>query len=210
MMITTSLAGAETGVLTDPTTTDEPTATRSAPMRSKVVLRVTRNVRSGRSAVARGRVWPHTGNRRVTLRLSGKKIRTVRVSDRGRFRIRWKAPGSGVYSAVAIAHRTGTAKADRSRAKRVNVYRPALASYYGPGLYGGSTACGQTLAPGTMGVANKTLPCGAKVTLRHRGHTVTVRVIDRGPYAGNREYDLTEATKNKLGFGSTGTVLTTR
>ena len=61
-----------------------------------------------------------------------------------------------------------------------------------------------------MGVANKTLPCGAKVTLRHRGHTVTVRVIDRGPYAGDREYDLTAATKNKLGFGSTGTVLTTR
>jgi peptidoglycan lytic transglycosylase len=35
-------------------------------------------------------------------------------------------------------------------------------------------------------------------------------VVDRGPYAGNREYDLTAAAKAKLGFPSTGTVLTTR
>jgi rare lipoprotein A (peptidoglycan hydrolase) len=35
-------------------------------------------------------------------------------------------------------------------------------------------------------------------------------VIDRGPYAGNREYDLTVATKAELGFPPMGTVLTTR
>ena len=57
---------------------------------------------------------------------------------------------------------------------------------------------------------SKTLPCGSKVTLRYHGKTLTVPVIDRGPYAGNREYDLTSATKAKLGFPSTGTVLTTR
>jgi hypothetical protein len=210
MMITTSLAGAETGILPDSTDPDGATAEASAPMHSRVVLHVRRNVLSGHSALARGRVWPHAGNRRVTIRLNGDKIRTVRVSDSGRFRVRWRAPGSGVYRAIAIVHRSGTADKDRSRAGRINVFRPALASYYGPGLYGGATACGGTLTPGMLGVANKTLPCGAKVTLRHRGRTLTVRVIDRGPYAGNREYDLTEATKNKLGFGSTGTVLTTR
>lgn len=92
----------------------------------------------------------------------------------------------------------------------MNVYRPADASYYGPGLYGNGTACGKTLTPSTVGVANRTLPCGARVTLRYHGRTVTVPVIDRGPFSGNREYDLTAATKAKLGFGSTGTVLTTR
>jgi rare lipoprotein A len=92
----------------------------------------------------------------------------------------------------------------------VNAYRPAEASYYGPGLYGGGLACGGTLTPSKLGVANKTLPCGARVTLRYHGHTVTVPVVDRGPFAGNREYDLTAATKAKLGFPSTGTVLTTR
>ena len=48
------------------------------------------------------------------------------------------------------------------------------------------------------------------MTLRHGNNTVTVPVVDRGPYAGNRVYDLTAATKRKLGFGSTGTVLSTK
>jgi rare lipoprotein A (peptidoglycan hydrolase) len=38
---------------------------------------------------------------------------------------------------------------------------------------------------------------------------VRVPVIDRGPYVSGREFDLTGATKEKLGFGSTGIVLTT-
>jgi rare lipoprotein A (peptidoglycan hydrolase) len=61
-----------------------------------------------------------------------------------------------------------------------------------------------------VGVANKTLPCGTKVTFRYRGRMATARVIDRGPYAAGREWDLTAALKAKLRFGSTGTVLSTR
>ena len=60
-----------------------------------------------------------------------------------------------------------------------------------------------------MGVANKTLPCGMLVTLHYGGHTVRVPVIDRGPYVEGREFDLTEATKNALGFGDTGQVWST-
>jgi len=96
------------------------------------------------------------------------------------------------------------------RVKRVNVFRRALASWYGPGLYGGSLACGGTLSPGTLGVAHKRLPCGTKVTFHHRGRTVRVPVVDRGPFVGAREYDLTAATKARLGFGGTGTVLATK
>jgi rare lipoprotein A (peptidoglycan hydrolase) len=71
-------------------------------------------------------------------------------------------------------------------------------------------ACGGRLQAGTLGVANKTLPCGTKVTLHYHGRTVRVPVIDRGPYAGAREFDLTAATKAKLRFGSTGVVMSTR
>ena len=39
--------------------------------------------------------------------------------------------------------------------------------------------------------------------------TVRVPVIDRGPYVGSREFDLTEATKLALGFGDTGIVWST-
>jgi rare lipoprotein A (peptidoglycan hydrolase) len=71
-------------------------------------------------------------------------------------------------------------------------------------------ACGGTLYPWTRGVAHKTLPCGTKVTLRYEGRTVTVPVVDRGPYVAGREFDLTEATRNDLGFGGVGTVWTNR
>jgi rare lipoprotein A (peptidoglycan hydrolase) len=146
----------------------------------------------------------------VTIRAGGQKVKTVRTEKDGTFKVRWRTPGSGIYKVKAVAQGTERAKRGRSQAAQVNVYRPAAASYYGPGLYGNGTACGQTLTPSTVGVANKTLPCGTKVTLRYHGNTVTVSVIDRGPFAGNREYDLTAATKAKLGFGSTGNVLTTR
>ena len=84
------------------------------------------------------------------------------------------------------------------------------ASYYGPGLYGGALACGGTLQPGTLGVAHKTLPCGTAICLRYRGRTVTVPVVDRGPYVGGRDLDLTEATKAKLRFPDIGVVLASR
>jgi rare lipoprotein A (peptidoglycan hydrolase) len=35
-------------------------------------------------------------------------------------------------------------------------------------------------------------------------------VVDRGPYAGNREFDLTAATRARLGFSGTGSVLVNR
>ena len=47
------------------------------------------------------------------------------------------------------------------------------------------------------------------MTLRYDGHTVRAPVIDRGPYVGSREFDLTEATKQALGFGDTGMVWST-
>jgi rare lipoprotein A (peptidoglycan hydrolase) len=93
---------------------------------------------------------------------------------------------------------------------RVNSYRVVQASFYGPGMYGGGLACGGRLQQGRLGVANKTLPCGSRVTLRYHGRRLRVPVIDRGPYVGGREYDLTEATKRALGFPSTGSLWATR
>jgi hypothetical protein len=67
-------------------------------------------------------------------------------------------------------------------------------SWYGPGFYGNGGACG--MIPGgmtkdTVGVAHRTLPCGTRVTFRYNGHTVTTRVIDRGPYVKGRIWDMT-------------------
>jgi rare lipoprotein A (peptidoglycan hydrolase) len=75
-------------------------------------------------------------------------------------------------------------------------WRTAEYSWYGPGFYGSGTACGQTYSKTILGVAHKTLPCGTKVTLRNpkNGRSITVRVIDRGPYVAGRMWDLSRAT----------------
>jgi rare lipoprotein A len=36
-----------------------------------------------------------------------------------------------------------------------------------------------------------------------------VPVVDRGPYSGGREFDLTAATKDRLGFAGVGSMLVT-
>lgn len=183
---------------------DAPEATAAGSPPTNVSLKGHRNVMAHRVIKLRGRVTPG-GSRLVIVHVGGRRLRAHSHND-GAYKVRWRAPRSGVYSARARVDGSSV----RSRRLRINAYRPAEASYYGPGLYGNGVACGGTLTPGKLGVANKTLPCGSRVTLRYHGRTVTVPVIDRGPYAGNREYDLTAATRAKLGFPPVGTVLTTR
>src|SRR5438105_418874 len=74
-----------------------------------------------------------------------------------------------------------------------------IASWYGPGFYGNRTACGQTYSQAILGVAHRTLPCGTLVTLTYGAHSVTVPVIDRGPFVAGRSLDLSYATKLVLG-----------
>jgi hypothetical protein len=163
------------------------------------------NVVSGRRALVAGQVAGAGAGSAVALeRRAGAGWRTIdrdtTAADGGfAFRFRPNEPGSATVRVHA-----GTA---RERVGRLNVYRRAQVSWYGPGLYGAHLGCGGTLTPGTLGVANKTLPCGTKVTLRHRGRTVRVPVVDRGPYAGGREFDLTAATKNRLRFAGAGSIL---
>jgi rare lipoprotein A (peptidoglycan hydrolase) len=84
--------------------------------------------------------------------------------------------------------------------------RSAGASWYGPGLWGNHTACGQTLRPNTLGVAHKTLPCGTTVKFVYHGHALVTQVIDRGPYVKGRAWDLTQAASEALEFEGVGTV----
>jgi hypothetical protein len=181
-------------------------------VRSHVSLHVTKHdVRRGRAVVAHGRVRPG-GGRRVKLVVRGPRglAATVHTGRGGAFALRWHARRSGSYRVRAFAVHDRHIRGAASPSRSLTAYRPAEASYYGPGLYGNGVACGGTLRPGTLGVAHRTLPCGTAVRLRYRGRAVTVRVIDRGPYVAGRDFDLTEATRERLGFPGVGVLLSSR
>jgi hypothetical protein len=186
-------------------------STRRVTVVARLAGRASRHVRAGSRIRVRGRLAPGYGGRRVRLQLAtGRGWRTVdrTLTGRGgRYRAAWRARASGRYRLrVKFAGDGRNSAVSRTLRGRVFVYRPSAASWYGPGLYGNATACGGTLTYGKLGVAHKTLPCGTKVTIRYHGRSVTVPVIDRGPYSGDREWDLTDGTKSRIGFGSTGTV----
>ncbi|MFL5824069.1 MAG: RlpA-like double-psi beta-barrel domain-containing protein [Solirubrobacteraceae bacterium] len=72
--------------------------------------------------------------------------------------------------------------------------------------YGLPIACGGVLHVPQLGVANKTLPCGTKVTFVYGGRAIRVPVIDRGPYIAGRVWDLTGATAEALHFPGLGPI----
>jgi len=171
----------------------------------------THSLLKGNGLAVRGKVRP-SGRRRVKVVFRGPDggVRGITTKANGTFALRWAPERTGTYAVRAYGVHDRRASGSRSPRRKLTTYRLAGASYYGPGLYGNGVACGGTLMPGTMGVANKTLPCGTKVKLRYHGRSVTVPVIDRGPYVAGRDYDLTEAVKEKLGFPGVGTVMATR
>jgi rare lipoprotein A len=180
-----------------------------------LTVSATKHVLAGGVARARGAVSSGEAGRTVVVQVRTRrgwtKVDRATTREGGRFVAHWRARTPGRYAVRAKVLPGGATPAARSRARgRLHVYRRAPASWYGPGFYGRRTACGRTMSPGILGVAHKTLPCGTRVTLRYRGRSVTVPVIDRGPYAGGRVYDLTAATKRRLRFGSTGMVWSTR
>ncbi len=71
---------------------------------------------------------------------------------------------------------------------------------------GNRTACGVRLRRSTMGVAHRTLPCGTRVDITWGGRSVSVPVIDRGPFVTGVHYDLTLAAAKVLGFVAAGRV----
>jgi rare lipoprotein A len=118
--------------------------------------------------------------------------------------------GAAFATAAAAAGTGGVSSAPASAAAPATSVRGiALATWFGPGFYGQTTACGQTLTPAVVGVANRTLPCGTLVKFSYRGHGIVAPVIDRGPYANNgAQWDLTSEAARKIGMTDTARLRT--
>jgi rare lipoprotein A len=204
-------AGADAALAQSETTTAVPTA-RAAQRPQIDVSRRKLDVRAGNRTVVSGRVTPGAAGLIVSLQIRRghrwKPIDRDRTGARGGYRLRERLRRTGSTRArVRVADAPGILAGKRVLG-RLNVFR--VASWYGPGLYGNPTGCGGTLYAGQLGVAHRSLPCGTMVTFKHGRRSVRVPVIDRGPYVGGREYDLTAATAQQLGFEGHGAILTTR
>ena len=111
-----------------------------------------------------------------------------------------------VLAAVALAAGALALALGRARNADGGALEPVGSSYdarvapYGPGLYGRPTACGKNLTRATRGVAHPVLPCGAKLFVSYEGREVATEVVDRGPHAAGRDFEVTEALAAELGL----------
>jgi rare lipoprotein A (peptidoglycan hydrolase) len=130
------------------------------------------------------------------------------IGGDGSFSAQWHTNHIGRFSIRALIGQppSSAGVASALPTVTVTVYRVAIATQYGPGFYGQRTACGQKLTPSMIGVANRTLKCGTHVAIYYHGRTMIVPVIDRGPYANNADWDLTEATGKAMGIPGTAKI----
>ena len=78
-----------------------------------------------------------------------------------------------------------------------------LASWYGPGFHGRTTANGERYDMHGLTAAHKTLRFGTKLRVCYQG-CVDVVVNDRGPYIGARELDLSYGAAKAVGLVGPG------
>ena len=82
-----------------------------------------------------------------------------------------------------------------------------VASWYGPGFHGRSTANGEQYDMNDLTAAHRTLPMPSvvQVTNLGNGRSIKLRVNDRGPFVGNRIIDVSRRAAQLLGFHIDGT-----
>ncbi len=96
-----------------------------------------------------------------------------------------------------IALGSNLASADTSNASVIR------ASYYQHGV---RTASGERFNPNGLTAAHRSLPFGTRlrVTNRANGHSVVVRVNDRGPFVRGRSLDVSRGAAAALGMIGSG------
>jgi rare lipoprotein A len=90
--------------------------------------------------------------------------------------------------------------------KREGHTETGIASWYGRQFHGRLTANGEVYDMHTLSAAHRTMPMPsyARVTNLNNGHSLIVRVNDRGPFHGNRVIDLSQRASNMLDFRGRG------
>src|SRR3954469_11521439 len=126
------------------------------------------HVVAGRRAVVSGILRPRGAGDVVTVQRMGahgwRTIARDRTSSHGVYRMTFRPRRLGSAQLRVRFGGDAQASAARKRIGRLNVYRRAFASWYGPGLYGQRLGCGGTPAPGAIGRAHQTGAGGPRPT----------------------------------------------
>jgi rare lipoprotein A len=88
------------------------------------------------------------------------------------------------------------------------VSQTGIASWYGPGFHGKTTASGIIYNQHDLTAAHQTLPLGTRVLVTNldNGRSIEVLINDRGPFAKGRIIDLSYAAAESLGMIGPGTI----
>ena len=140
-----------------------------------------------------------------TLGGSWSQAAAVRAARDGSFAMVWTPKSAGAYELRAAARGAGT-RTRMSGVRSISIFKAQTATWYGPGFYGKTTACGVMLTETTLGVAHRSLPCGTPVFVSYGARGVVVPVIDRGPYTKSAQWDLTGATAQAIGVTQTSRI----
>jgi rare lipoprotein A len=91
-------------------------------------------------------------------------------------------------------------------AEDMNYSETGIASWYGPGFHGKSTANGEAYDQEQLSAAHNTLPLPTivRVTNLDNGKSVVARVNDRGPFVPGRIIDMSKGGARELGLDLTG------
>lgn len=134
-------------------------------------------------------------------------VLTTAVADAsGSFTATWKPTTSERLQVRAVPTGASFRSANTIPTSAIAIFPRTSATWFGPGFYGKKTYCGNRMSRGLLGVAHKTLPCGTRVEIFHNGRSVTVPVVDRGPFHKKIEYDLTAAAAKRLKFKQLGKI----
>jgi rare lipoprotein A len=186
------------------------------------------SVSTPRSAFVRDRVRVRGTSRRArkrVVRIESRRtggawttVSRVRADRKGGFAAVWRPRRAGTYELRARAGAASSGSAGGTSvpvevgpggsggSSHLTVYEASIATWYGPGFFGKQTACGIELTETTVGVAHRELPCGTQVQIVYQDRKIVVPVIDRGPFANNADWDLTQAAAQQLGMTGTSRI----
>jgi hypothetical protein len=110
----------------------------------------------------------------------------------------------GVAIALAVSHRSKAGHAAPTVSPAGEWFTAMAAPYAAAKPKKG--ACGVVVGPTTPGVSHPVLPCGVKLYLKFHGREVLTQIVDHGPTARGRTFDVTPPVAKLLGLQGTQTI----